>query len=301
MRVPQKSVALASAGLVALALSACGSEDPAASTSGASEAAQETAEIVTAANLTDLAEQMQGAQETASTSHLEMTYGGELADTAGMSGTTTTADISYGTTVEDTAMQMSMGVMGMDMDIVLLDGTIYMSMGELTQGKYLSLTAEEMAADPNMAGTFDSMESMDAAAQAEAMADAVTSFEHTGTEKVDGVDADVYTMTVDPSKLEDGPTGVNAEMADQVGEMTLVYKVAPEGLPVAADITMDIGGQRVELLGEDQVALVAAGEVVDEADHGGAGLVGGGRGAQAFLEDRDDGRGEAGERLAEQF
>ena len=245
MRVPQKSVALASAGLVALALGACGSEDPAASTSGASEAAQGTAEIVTAANLTDLAEQMQGAQEKASTSHLEMTYGGELADTAGMSGTTTTADISYGKSVEDTAMQMSMGVMGMDMDIVLLDGTIYMSMGELTQGKYLSLTAEEMAADPNMAGTFDSMESMDAAAQAEAMADAVTSFEHTGTEKVDGVDADVYTMTVDPSKLEDGPTGVNAEMADQVGEMTLVYKVAPEGLPVAADITMDIGGQEM--------------------------------------------------------
>ncbi|MFE6970557.1 hypothetical protein [Isoptericola sp. NPDC057653] len=246
MRVPQKSVALASAGLVALALSACGSGEPAASTSGGSEAAQEqTAEITTAADLTDLAEQMQAAQEKATTSHMEMTYGGELADSAGMSETTTTADISYGKTVEDTAMQMSMGVMGMDMDIILLDGTIYMSMGELTQGKYLSLTAEEMAADPNMAGTFDSMESMDAAAQAEAMADAVTKFEHTGTEKVDGVEADVYTMTIDPSKLENGATGVNADMADQVGEMTLVYKVAPEGLPVAADITMDVSGQEM--------------------------------------------------------
>ncbi|MFC8598606.1 hypothetical protein [Isoptericola sp. NPDC057191] len=278
MRVPQKSVALASAGLVALALSACGSEEPAASTPGAGGGQEQAAEVSTAANLTDLSEQMQTAQEKASTSHMEMTYGGELAESAGMTETTTTADISYGKTFEDTAMKMSMAVMGMDMDIVLVDGTIYLSMGELTQGKYLSLTAEEMAKDPNMAGTFESMESMDAAAQAEAMADAVTSFEHTGTEQVGDVEADVYTMTVDPSKLDDGAAGVDAEMADQVDDMTVVYKVAPDGLPIQGDITMEIGGQGMVVStafskwGEPvDVKAPAKGKVVPYSEFGGQG------------------------------
>lgn len=245
MRVPQKTVALASAGLVALALSACGSEEPAASSSGGGGGQEQAAEVTTASNLPDLAAQMQAAQEKASTSHLEMTYSGELADAAGMSETTTSADLSYGATLEESSMQMSMAVMGMDMDIILVDGTIYMSMGEMTQGKYLSLTMEEMAEDPTMAGTFDSMESMDAAAQAEAMADAVTSFEHTGTETVGDVDADVYTMTVDPTKLEAGTAGIDEATADQVGDMTVVYKVASDGVPVEADITMEVGGQEM--------------------------------------------------------
>ncbi|SKC69220.1 hypothetical protein [Krasilnikoviella flava] len=245
MRVPQKTVALASAGLVALSLSACGTEKPAGSPAGDAGAQAEVAEVATAADLTELATQMQAAQEKASTSHLELTYAGELADAAGMSESTTSADLSYGATLEESSMHMSMAVMGTDMDIVLVDGTIYLSMGEMTQGKYLSLTMEEMADDPAMAGTFDSMESMDAAAQAEAMADAVTSFEHTGTERVGDLETEVYSVTLDPAKIENGAAGVDASTAAQVGEMTVVYKVAPEGLPVQADITMEVAGQEM--------------------------------------------------------
>ncbi|MFC7879847.1 hypothetical protein [Isoptericola sp. NPDC057391] len=244
MRVPQKTVALASAGLVALALSACGSEKSAAPDAG-QPAEEQAAEIATVSTMTDLAEQMQAAQEKASSAHMEMTYSGELAESAGMTDSATTADVVFGSTFEDTAMQMTMAVMGMDMDMVMVDGTIYLSMGEMTQGKYLSMTAEDMAADPALAGTMDSMESMDAAAQAEAMADAVTSFEHTGSETVDGVETEVYTATIDPSKVTEGTAGIDPSTAGQLGEIVTVYKVDPEGLPVEVDVTMEVDGQEM--------------------------------------------------------
>lgn len=245
MRVPQKTMALASAGLVALALSACGSDDPAAPAAGEPAGEEQAAEVTTVSTMTDLAEQMQVAQEKASTAHMEMTYSGELAEAAGMTDSATTADVVFGSTFEDTAMQMTMAVMGMDMDMVMVDGTIYLSMGEMTQGKYLSMTAEDMAADPALAGTMDSMESMDAAAQAEAMAEAVTSFEHTGTETVDGVETDVYTATIDPSKMKEGTAGIDPSTAGQLGEIVSVYKVDPEGLPVEADVSMEVEGQEM--------------------------------------------------------
>jgi len=244
MRVPRKPVALASAGLVALALSACGNEDP-ASSSARADADGQAARVTTAANLTDLAGQMQTAQEEASSAHMELTYSGELAEATGMVGNTTTADIAYGTSLEDSSMQMSMAAMGMDIDIVLVDGTIYLAMGELTQGKYLSMTTQEMAEDPALAGTIGSLESMDAAGQAEAMADAVTSFEHVGSETIDGVDTEVYEVTIDPAKVKDGTAGVDASTADQLGEMTAVYKVDPAGLPVQADVTIEVDGQQM--------------------------------------------------------
>ncbi|MEU2198846.1 LppX_LprAFG lipoprotein [Isoptericola sp. NPDC019482] len=245
MRVPQKTVALASAGLVALSLAACGSEGPAAPAVGEQAADEPAAKISTVSTMTDLAGQMQAAQEEASSAHMELTYSGELAESAGMTESTTTADVAYGPTFDETTMQMSMAVMGMDMDIVLLDGTIYLSMGEMTQGKYLSMTADDMAEDPALAGTIDSMESMDTASQAEAMADAVTSFEHTGTETVDGVETQVYTATIDPSKVKDGTAGIDASTADQLGEISTVYKVDPRGLPLEADITMEVEGQEM--------------------------------------------------------
>jgi len=245
MRVPQKTAALASAGLVALALSACGSEEPSAPAVGESAGEEQAAEIATVSTMTDLAGQMQAAQEAASSAHMELTYSGELAEAAGMTESTTSADVAYGPTFEETTMQMSMAVMGMDMDIVLLDGTIYLAMGEMTQGKYLSMTADDMAADPALAGTVDSMESMDAASQAEAMADAVASFEHTGTETVGGVETEVYTATIDPSKVKDGTAGIDASTAAQLGEISAVYKVDPKGLPVEADITMEVEGQEM--------------------------------------------------------
>jgi hypothetical protein len=142
---------------------------------------------------------------------------------------------------------MSMSMMGMDFDMRMVDETMYMNMGEMSQGKFIAMPLDELAKDPNFSGTLESMKSMDVAGQAAEMKDAVTSFEHTGTETVDGVEVDVYTMKIDPAKLKGGAAGVDAATAEQVGEMTVVYKIDSEGLPLEADIAMDIQGQEMTM------------------------------------------------------
>ncbi|GAA1739528.1 hypothetical protein GCM10009809_38710 [Isoptericola hypogeus] len=244
MRVTKKSTVMLAAVAVAGSLSACaGGEKPDAPSGAAEEAA-----VVRPASLTELAGQMQEAQAEATSAHFEMTYGGELAESTGMTGTATSGDFAMGESAapEDMEMQMTTSAMGMDMDLRLVDGTMYIGMGSLTEGKFLTATFEELADDPNMAGTLDSMTSMDAGAQAEAMADAVTSFEHVGTEDIDGVEADVYTMVVDPTKVE-GAAGLDESTAGQVGEMTMTYKVGPDGLPLEADVVMDMAGQELTM------------------------------------------------------
>ncbi len=247
MYVPKKLAALASAAVMALALGACASEEPATPTGGGAAAEPE---VAPASNLTELVEQMGAMQEEASSVHVEMAYSGELAKATGMDASTSTADIAYGGSLTTTTMQMSMAMMGMDMDLILVDGVMYMGMGELSDDKYFSMSLEELAEDPSMSALLDQMDSIDPTAQAEAMADAVTSFEHTGTEQVDGVEAEVYTMTVDPTKIDPAAAGLDESMVGEMdesmaGEMTITYAIGPDGLPLESDITMDVDGQEL--------------------------------------------------------
>ena len=248
MRVTKKLTAALAAGTLAAALSACSGGEPAAQAE-ATDASVAEAGAEPAENLEELTTIIEAAQKTATSAHMEMTYGGEAAETAGMTGSTTTADFSIGESKKpaDMTMQMSMSMMDMEFDMRMVDGIMYMNMGELSQGKFIEMPLEELKKEPGLASTLESMESWDVAAQADEMKDAVTSFEHTGSETVDGVDVEVYTMTVDPAKLKDGAAGVDAEMAKQVGEMTVVYKIDPEGLPLEADIAMDVQGKEMTM------------------------------------------------------
>jgi hypothetical protein len=241
VHVPKKIAALTSAALMALALGACASEQPTTSTDG-DDAAQ--ADVAPASNLTELVTQMESV-EVASSGHMEITYSGELAETSGLAGSTTTADVEYGGSLEESTLHMSMAMMGIDVDMILVDGTMYLGMGELSENKYFSMSLEEMAKDPNMSPLFEQLDSIDPVAQADAMADAVTSFEHTGTEQVGGVEADVYTMTVDSTKIDAVAAGIEESMVDQVGEMTVVYRIGPDGLLLESDATMEVDGQEL--------------------------------------------------------
>lgn len=248
MRVTKKITVLVATGALVGGLAACGSESEAPADASTSTESTDSSVTAQPASITELATQMRDAQTGASSAHFEMVYGGELAESSGLTESGTSGDLVMGDTAspEDIQMQMTMNAMGMDMDLRMLDGTMYIGMGAMTDGKFLTATLEELADDPNLSGTLDSMEGMDAAAQAEAMADAVTSFEHTGVDEVDGVETDVYELTIDPAKLEGG-AGLDESMADQVGEMTVTYKVAPDGLPLETDIVMDMSGQELTM------------------------------------------------------
>lgn len=246
MRVTKKLTTTLAACTLAATLGACGSGEPAA---GPQETDAAPAEVAPAASIDELTSIIEAAQHEATSAHMEMTYGGDAAEAAGMTGATTVADFEIGESddPEDMTMQMSMSLMGMDFDMRMVDGTMYMNMGEMSQDKFIAMPLDELAKDPNFSSTLDSMKSMDVAGQAEEMKEAVTSFEHTSTETIDGVEVDVYTMTIDPTKLEDGAAGVDAATADQVGEMTVVYKIDPEGLPREADVAMEMQGQELTM------------------------------------------------------
>jgi len=248
MRVTKKFTAALAAGTLAAALTACSSDEP-SGTPEATDAAPAEAEIQPAGSFDELTALMEAAQDKATSGHMEMSYSGEAAEAVGLADSTAKADFAVGDSddLSDMTMQMSMGVMGMEFDMRMVDGTMYMNMGEMSEGKFLAMPLDEMADDPNFSSTLESMKTMDLAAQAEEVKSAVTSFEHTGTETIDGVEVDIYTMTLDPSKLEGAAAGVDPTAAEQVGEMTMVYKVTSEGLPLEADTTMEIEGQELKI------------------------------------------------------
>lgn len=246
MHVPKKLATLAPAVLMALALGACASMNPSNSDGGGAPA---EAEVAPASTFAELVDQMDGSQSDVSSAHVEITYSGKLAKASGLDASTTTADIAFGASLEESTLKMSMAMMGMDMDLILIDGTMYVGMGELSDNKYYSMPLKELAKDPSASAMFDSLFSMDATAYSKAMMKAVTSFEHTGTEQVDGVEAEVYTMTVNPSKFDFTALGLDESMADpmleEIGTMTVVYTIGPDGLPLTTKEIMKVDGQKL--------------------------------------------------------
>jgi hypothetical protein len=95
-----------------------------------------------------------------------------------------------------------------------------------------------------MGGTMrSSADSMNPAAQLKGMEGAVTSFEKTGTESVDGIGTDVYTMVVDPAKAT--VPGTDGSPVANLGEMTVVHNVDKENLPRKVVSTMGAEGEEL--------------------------------------------------------
>ncbi|MDR7384882.1 hypothetical protein [Promicromonospora iranensis] len=244
--------ALATASVLALGLSGCG-----AAASGPGEASDATAsaqppapvELTQASFVDDLS----AAQSEAGTVHMTMTYSGAGAEAAGLAGAPLEADVDI-SDPKNPAMAMQMELEGEATDMVLVDGDFYMKMGESTSGKYLSL-AEAGKSDNPMAPLFQgmgdlmqsSLKDMDPSAQLQGMDGAITSFEKTGTETVDGVETDVYTILVDATKMS-GPQvdSLPEEALAQVGEMEIVYNVGEDNL--ARKLVLTMGADADELV-----------------------------------------------------
>ncbi|GGM37303.1 hypothetical protein ACFQBY_17585 [Promicromonospora citrea] len=262
------TLALATAGVLAIGLAGCstggeGDAAPAAETSAAASPAP--VELTQASFVSDLT----AAQNEARTVHLSMTHSGPAAEESGLTEEGLEADIDM-TDPENPAMAMQMEMDGELADIVFAGGDLYMNLGEVTTGKYLSL-AEAAESDNPMAEMFagigdmldGTLQDMDPAAQLDGMEDAITSFEKTGTETVDGVETDVYTILVDPTKVT-GPQveDLPQDVLEQMGEMEVVYKIDGDNLPRAVEMTMNIEGKELVTSGSftdwGQVTEIAA-------------------------------------------
>jgi hypothetical protein len=251
----KKIVSLAAAGLLTASLVGCGStaddtydlydpDDPRTGSEAAEQQATPGAEKssaeVTQATFVEL---VGASQESATTMHMETTYSGAAAEAAGITGVTMPIDLDL-SDPESPRMAMSMNAEGMELSMIVVDETYYLSMGELTEGKYIKASLEEMMDDPMM-GSFQSMSgSADPKAQLEGFRDAIVSFEASGSDTVDGTDVDLYTLVLDPAKVT-GPQieQLDPKMVEALGEMTVVYALDETDRPLRVEVTMMIDGK----------------------------------------------------------
>lgn len=245
-----KMTALTTAGVLALGLSGCGgaADDGAGKTPDAAPSTQTPVELTEVSFVEELA----AAQSEAGTVHMAMTYSGAGAEEAGLAGAPLEADVDI-SDPENPAMAMQMEMDGETADMILAGGDFYMNMGESTSGKFLSL-AEAGKSDNPMGALFKgmgdlmqgSLQGMDPAAQLDGMDGAITSFEKSGSETVDGVETDVYTIVVDPTKMT-GPQveSLPKEALEQAGDMEIVYNVDQDNLARKFVLTTEATGKEL--------------------------------------------------------
>jgi hypothetical protein len=191
--------ALALAPLLTTGVVACGDSDgdsgDAAATDSATPVAGAAGDELEAGDEVEPAEFIKTVTdgfEASTTAHLAMTMSAGAAGEMSAEG-----DVDYTSTPPDMAMTMTMPAAGGEMDIRMVDGIMYMSMGDLTQGKFWKLDPSDPKgplAGLGMTGMLDQMDPAKALASMEGGISSVT------FEGEDG-GLDRYELTIDMQEL----------------------------------------------------------------------------------------------------
>ncbi|KRC64815.1 hypothetical protein ASE12_08535 [Aeromicrobium sp. Root236] len=207
MKLSRKFSVAAVAFLAALTLSSCGAKDSSGDTSTSGGGGKSGS--LTQANFADV---LSDSQYKAESGHFEMTMdmGGQSVKAQG--------DVK-GTSPDDMAMTMSMDFQSMTMRMTVLDQTLYMNMGEVSDDKYVKVDLTDRS-NPLSKQWGEMMDQMDPANQMKVFKEAVKSFEKTGGSKtIDGVETQRYLVTLDTSKVptfKDLPDAAKAQVPDTI-------------------------------------------------------------------------------------
>jgi hypothetical protein len=235
MNLRRKTIGAAASVLVlTLGLSACGSDgDPSA---GGGDTGTGGADLTQASFVSTVSD----AQDTARTSHVEMTIGAER------QVVTAEADVEIGDTVADTSMAMTLDMGKADLggqapgtvQIRLVDKTVYINLGSMTQGKFMESDLDD-ANDP-IAKQFSALTAqLDPSKQLASFGEALRSLTKKGEpQTLDGVRAQPYEMVLDTEKIA-GFTGLTAG-AGLPKTLTYTMFIGPDELP--RRMTADIAG-----------------------------------------------------------
>ena len=136
--------------------------------------------------------------------------------------------VDYTTTPPSSQMTVNLG--GQSVEMVMIDGAIYMNMGEMTGGMWTQM--DEATAEASGANA-------DPLAQMRMFQDAITGAELVGQEDVNGAQADHWKLTVDSAAIAGDAAGA-ASLPD-----TIAYDVwlDGEGRFVKSLVEMDVAGQ----------------------------------------------------------
>lgn len=152
------------------------------------------------------------------------------------------AKVNMGETLEDVSMDMTMDLGIMSADIIMLDGVMYMNMGEMSENKFIKVDSSDP--DNPLSGDFDEMaEQMDPASQLKTLEKATLSLKKVGDGgKVDGVKTTKWEVTVDPAKMD-----LDEESAGLMPEtLTYLMWVGEDNLPRKQ--TFELAGSETEVL-----------------------------------------------------
>ena len=222
MRRPllRRSLAASAATALLLSLAACGgedadtaSEDPGTSGSGTSEGgdtADQPDEGETVDNA-DFVDDMMSGIEASTTAQMTMSmdFGGGAMEMAG--------EVDYSTDPVSMSVQMKQDAMGEEgLEMVLVDGVMYMNMGQMTNDKFVEFDLSDPASLPP--GMGDLGKQLDPLAAFEQFEPALKTVTFVGTEDVDGEELHHYDVVMETAKLEaleDVPA--EAGMPEEVG------------------------------------------------------------------------------------
>ena len=197
----RRSLAALALPLLLGGLAACGSDDeapdPAASSSSATESeesseAESGDEVDKAAFIDDLKAGLEASTTAQMTMHMDM--GGQAVHADG--------EVDYSTTPPQMAMTMETpAAAGQSIEMRMVDGIIYMNMGQMTNNKFVSFDLSDAdSLPPGMDQLTSNLDPLGAAM--DGFEKGVESVVFVGDEEVDGDDLGHYEVKVDASKLE---------------------------------------------------------------------------------------------------
>lgn len=140
--------------------------------------------------------------------------------------------MKLGKSAKDTAMAMSVngdtGGLG-TVELRLVDQTFYISLGALTQGKFVKIDLRDKS-NPIAREYGDIIENLDPARQVQQYQDAVTKFDASAKPvKIDDVQTQPYTITIDPRKASAMPSmPASMELPKRI---TFELFIGPDDLP----------------------------------------------------------------------
>ncbi|MFE6736977.1 DUF6612 family protein [Microbacterium sp. NPDC057650] len=235
----RRACAIAAIAVVAsLGIAGC-SPSPASDTaSKSSETKTAAPEKPTRLTADDFVQRLSDAQLKASTGHVvqNMTAQGQTVASTG--------DMAVDSDPKKMRMHLSTEVGGNSMEMILVDGTIYLSMGEMTQNKFVKISTDDD--NPIAAQLESTLSQSNLADQMKGLSAALTDFTVAdGTEKIDGVDTTHYVLTVDTKKLF-AAQGAEVPAEAGIGD-TVTYDMYVGGDDLIRRSVVDMGVMKTTL------------------------------------------------------
>lgn len=244
LRTRRLLAAIAVAPLLSTALVACGGDgdsdeasDPATTTSATAEADPTEEEADDAAEATDLEE----GQDVPASQFVDIIAAGveasttaRMTTTSSFGGQQTTSDgvVDYTTSPPSISMTTTIPGGGPETEVISVDGISYVSLGQLSGGKYWKIDPSDPNGPLAGLGMDQLLKQSDPLSSLQAMEDGIQQVTYVGEEDVDGRDLDHFEMTVDLSaSLE----SLGAELPKQ----------ALQGMPktISYDVWLDEEGR----------------------------------------------------------